>query len=88
MKEFEVEVAQIVKVRLDETKFTEAFLEEFSAGMFPLDGLEGHAMHLAQLTARGMIDDLATDPFVEGYGPLSSMGIQLEITAQREDLNE
>lgn len=88
MKEYEVEVTQTVKVRLDETKFTPDFLTGFAEGMFPLDGLEGHAKHLAQLTARGMIDDLDPNPFVEGYGLLSEMGIKLGITAQREDINE
>lgn len=74
MKTFTVEVTQVVTVELDETKFDEAFLAEFRKHFYRFDDIEAHAEHIAQLEARGMIDDWK--PFIEGYGPAEDMGIK------------
>lgn len=71
MKTFTVEVAQVVTVELDETKFDEAFMQEFREGFYRFHTLEQHAEHIAQLEARGLIE-----PFIEGYGPAEDMGIK------------
>lgn len=69
-------VSQVVSVTVDEAKFTPEFYAEFQASMFPYDTLEKHMEHLAQLHARGVVDD--TD-FIEGYGPAKDMGIKLDV---------
>ncbi|MBY3434876.1 hypothetical protein [Rhizobium laguerreae] len=59
-----------VEVEVDETKFDEAFLSEFRESFYPFFDVERHVEHIAQLEARGMLDD-----FTEGYGPIKDMGI-------------
>jgi len=81
MKTYEVEVTQIIKITLDETKFTDEFMEEFSSYMFYTDCIEDHVKHLAQLAAREMIDD-----FVEGYGPTKEFGISYSVVYGEEDI--
>lgn len=78
MTEFEVEVLQIVKVTLDETKFTPEFMEEFRASFFPFEELTEHAEHIAQLAARDIFGGFP-DEFIEGYGPANGMGIQAHV---------
>lgn len=82
MKTFTVEVTQTVTVTLDETKFDETFMKEFRESFYQFDTLEEHAEHLAQLEARGLVDDY--EPFIEGYGPAEDMGIKLK--AGRTDM--
>lgn len=72
-----VEVTQLVEVELDESKFDEAFMEEFRQSFYQFDTIEEHAEHLAQIHARGVIElDSYTPEFVEGYGPQNEMGIK------------
>lgn len=80
---FRVAVTQIVEVKLDASKFDEAFMAEFREGFYPFFTVEDHAGHLAQLQARG-VEDLQYHkpqfaPFVEGYGPISAMGISARV---------
>lgn len=75
MKTYTVDVTQTVTVTLDETKFDDAFMQEFRSHFYSFDTLDEHAEHLAQLEARGLVGDYK--PFVEGYGPLGEMGIKL-----------
>ncbi|WP_323034550.1 hypothetical protein [Pararhodobacter sp.] len=70
-----VEVRQIISVTVDEDKFSEQFMEEFRASFYPFFDLDDHIQHLAQLTARDIITEWPKDQFVEGYGPLTDMGI-------------
>ncbi len=74
MKTFTVEVTQVVTVELDETKFDEAFMQEFRESFYGFHTIERHAEHIAQLEARGLIGDWK--PFIEGYGPAEDMGIK------------
>lgn len=79
MAEFLIDVTQRVRVTLDETKFTEGFMEEFRGSFYPLFELRDHAEHIAQLQARNVIDLETTPEFVEGYGPSDEMGIKAQV---------
>lgn len=61
-------------VIVDESKFDQAFFDEFSQSMFPMTSVVQAVEHLASLYARGVIDG-DTD-FIEGYGPAADMGIK------------
>jgi hypothetical protein len=74
MKTVEVAVTQVVKVTVDETKFTEEFLAEFRAHFYPFNTLKDHIEHLGQMHIRGVIGS----DFIEGYGPPEDMGIKFE----------
>ena len=67
---FRVVVTQVVDVELDESKLNDEFNKEFSSYMWPVDSIEEHAKHIAQLEARGLV---GPDKFVEGYGDLKEM---------------
>jgi len=81
MKKFKVVVTQFIEVTLDETKFDEQFVEDFKASFFDFQTLEEHAMHLAQLRARGVNGE-----FIEGYGPVKDMGIKFKNIGQNEEI--
>lgn len=70
-----VAVTQYIKVTLDEDKFDAAFHRRFNESIFDTgDDIREHFKHLAQLNARGIVED--TD-FIEGYGLAKDMGIKL-----------
>jgi len=50
-------------IELDETVFTEEYMEEFRGVFYPFYSLDDHAEHLAKMQA--IIGD---DSFIEGYG--------------------
>lgn len=79
MKTFTMEVTQTVVVSLDEAKFDDDFMQEFRESFYPFWSLEDHAAHIAQLVARGLADRDRPSEFVEGYGPLSELGISATI---------
>jgi hypothetical protein len=85
---FNIEVRQIVRVTLDETKFTPEFMAEFRQSFYPFDTIERHAEHLGQLVARGVHDlsPYSPDEFVEGYGAIGEMGISAEIVDGDQDV--
>jgi len=85
---FLITVTQEVEVTLDETKFDEQALEDFRKSFYNFEDIEDHAKHLGQLLARGLISPFEFDPFVEGYGPLSSMGISLKHISTEEEARE
>jgi hypothetical protein len=70
MKTFTAMVYIKVEVQLDETKFDEAFLEEFRDSFYQYHDLDEHVAHIAQLEARGLLDN-----FTEGYGEIADFGI-------------
>lgn len=70
MTKFKTTLTFEVDVEIDETKFDETFLSEFRASFYPFYDIKDHVEHIAQLTARGLLDD-----FTEGYGPIDDMGI-------------
>lgn len=60
-----------VEVEIDDAMFTETFMEEFRESFYPFYDIERHIEHIAQLEARGLLED-----FTEGYGPIKDMGIK------------
>ncbi|CDO35794.1 hypothetical protein [Novosphingobium sp. KN65.2] len=84
MKTFQIEIVQVVTVKLDETKFDETFMSEFRDSFFQFDSIEEHAEHIAQLEARGLIADYK--PFIEGYGPAEDMGITTKVETVDTDI--
>ena len=52
-----VVVATEVSVTVDETKFTDEFMDEFRASFYRFFDIDDHIKHLAQLVARGIIDE-------------------------------
>lgn len=85
---YEVEVRQVVRVKLDPAKFTPEFMADFRRDLFPLYGLDEHAEHLAQLVARGVaeLSPYVPSEFIEGYGPIGKMGISAEIVGGSEEV--
>lgn len=81
MSEIEVEVTQVVKVKIDESKFTPEFMTEFRETMYHFRTIQEHAAHLAQLHCRGLADN---NSFIEGYGDAKDMGIAFDIVNQEE----
>ncbi len=69
-------VSQVIEVTVDDTKFTPEFFAEFEATMYPYDTIDRHIEHLAQLYARGVVDQ---GDFIEGYGPSEGMGIEFSV---------
>lgn len=80
----DVEVVQIVRVTVDETKFTPEFLEAWPEVFYPFTTIEQHMEHLAQLEARGLIG--GGDSFIEGYGQQQDFGIKTEVIDQSQDI--
>lgn len=73
----EVRVTQTVLVAVDESKFTPEFMAEFRRHFYDFHTLDDHIEHIAQLVARGLVDDFTK--FIEGYGPPAEMGIRFHI---------
>jgi hypothetical protein len=71
-----VEATGTFSVTVDETKFTQAFFEEFSKYMHEMDCVDDAIKHLAGLYARGVID--SSTKFIEGYGDVADMGIKFK----------
>lgn len=98
MRKFTVEVRRTVVVTLDETKFTPEFFDEFNSTIVDKGGNDGdferaiaaHAEHLAWVHASGLEDlsDAVTPAFVEGYGPITDMGINAVVTEDDTDIVE
>lgn len=73
-----VNVQQIVKVTVDEAKFTPEFMAEFRKYMQPFTTVDEHVKHLATLFALGVYDNSS---FIEGYGNAKDFGIEFEALA-------
>ncbi len=71
MKKFIVTVIQEVEVTLDESKFTEEFMNDFSKDYHHIEDIEGHARHIAEVIAQ----DSGYPNYIDGYGDLEEMGI-------------
>ena len=77
MKKMTFSVNTEIEVTVDETKFTDEFLEEFNTTMFQCDEVEDHMRHIAELAGTGQIGIF--DDFLEGYGPLEDFGIKFTV---------
>lgn len=75
---FVVEVTSEVQVTLDESRFDAEFMKGFREAFYQFNSIEQHARHLAQMQARGLLDEpQLTNKFIEGYGPANDMGIEI-----------
>ena len=79
-----IRVTQVIRVTVDESKFTEAFMATFRESHYNFTTIEEHQKHLGQLYARGMIDNHS---FSDGYGWVMKMGIKF-ITVSGEEEKE
>lgn len=91
-KSFVVTVTATVRVKLDASKFTPDFMEDFRQHFFPFDTIEEHAEHIGQLAARELYSfGFNRDEFVEGYGKIGPMGIFAwvdQIETEAEDIGD
>lgn len=76
-----------VDVTVDESKFDETFMREFRESFYKFYTLEEHLQYLAQLYVRGIIDGFS-NPFIEGYGLASDMGIKFDNLDQEEEITD
>jgi hypothetical protein len=74
MAKFKTVVTFGIEVEVDESMFTDTFMEEFRRDFYPFYDIQRHVEHIAQLEARGLLDD-----FTEGYGPIKYMGIKARV---------
>lgn len=83
-------VTQEVEIEYDPSKFTKEFLDDFRKYFYDLEDVDEHLIHLAQMAARGLISDWDMDESVEGYGKLSTMGIEISIlnNCQHEEIED
>lgn len=81
-----VNVTVSVNVTVDETKFDDDFMREFSEGIFPVATIDGHIQNLASQAALGMIP--ARGAFVEGYGPMDEMGIVAVVDGVQTEIED
>jgi len=77
---YSVDVEITVEVEVDESKFTEEFMEGFRQNFYPFTNIYQHVGHLAQLYARGIVNEFET--FIEGYGPPGDFGIKFKALGQ------
>ena len=66
-----------LSIEVDETKFTEEWMEEFRKHFYPFFTVQDHVEHLAQLQACGVIELPDSQAFIEGYGKPEEMGIKI-----------
>jgi len=69
-----VVVEQIVTVDVDESKFTEEFMQSFRDDFYPFVSIDEHLELLGSMFARGLVSETST--FIEGYGDPREMGIK------------
>jgi hypothetical protein len=72
----DVQITHVVRVTVDETKFTKEFLAEFQSYMFQFRDVNKHIEHLGYLFAVNLLDEYSS--FVEGYGRPSDFGMKFE----------
>jgi len=71
-----VEFTVNIDVEIDEAKFTDEFMKEFSESFYKFKKLEYHIEHLAYQELAGLVTGHANQ-FIEGYGPIDRMGIKI-----------
>ena len=77
---YEVEVKSIIKIELDDEKFTPEFVKEFNSTMFhcgDLDDKNSMLFDHAANIARYITQPNTWETFIDGYGELKEMGIKL-----------
>lgn len=81
-----VGVVQTVEIQYNDDAFSPEFMEEFRKSFYPFHTVERHLEHLAILFTSGAV--FGRDPFVEGYGPLSHMGITFDVKSVQTEIYE
>lgn len=77
-RKFEVEVTRTVVVEVNESKFTEEFMENYRGYIdSSFYDLEDHIKQLGWLFGAGRINGSEKE-FIEGYGPANEMGIKFK----------
>jgi hypothetical protein len=79
-----VQVKIDVEVTVDESKFTDEWLEEFRERFYYFRTIDDHIEHLAQLKARDIFDRYP--PFIEGYENPINMGISAKIVDAKTEI--
>ena len=70
-------VESYVTVTVDETKFTEEFMDEFRQSFYKFNNLDDHMRYIASLAAGGTV--FYGDQFVEGYGHIKDYSIDADV---------
>lgn len=79
-----VEVTQFIEVTVDESMFTDGFMEEFREHFYPFSSISDHIEHLAALEAGGL---LCGKDFIEGYGEREEMGISVKTESMETSIS-
>ena len=82
-------IYKTVKVEIAESKFDDDFIASFKKTFYDIENIQGHIENLAQMKARGLINNYSPDPdgvFIEGYGREKEMGIKLVETSEEWDV--
>lgn len=80
----QVGVIKTVEVEVDESKFTDEFMEEFRKYFYDFDDIDDHIEYIANLAVNGAFDSFK--PFIEGYGEPHEMGIKANIVDTYTDI--
>jgi hypothetical protein len=86
MSKLKVIVSQDIEVEVDESKFTPEFMEEFRRSFYDFHTVEDHVCHLAQLYARGLINEFNPNHFIEGYGPIKNWSLKFHSRGRCQDI--
>lgn len=69
-------VEHSIDVTVDESLFTDEFIEAFKKSLYPLDDIQEHIEHIALCMAKGVIH--SDRDFLEGYGILRDFGVTIK----------
>jgi len=73
-KKYEVLAYKTIEVEIDESKFTESFLEEYDQNFYDLNkSLDKHMESIAKMTFHGNVSEFDENNFIEGYGKQKDM---------------
>lgn len=77
-----IAITHAVQISLDESFFTEAWLEEFSSYMYPMFDIEDVYNDLGRLYLSGVVDSGTT--FIEGYGEVAKFKLKFEQNSETQ----
>jgi len=72
-----VTTVHYVNVEIDESKFTDEFMQEFRSDFYNFWTIGDHVKHIARLYANGGVSEFDKQHFIEGYGAQCEMGISV-----------
>ncbi len=68
-----VKIEKLIEVEIDESKFTEEFINDFKESFYPFENMDAHITHIAWLESSRLLNS-----FTEGYGDISDFGISAQ----------